>query len=77
MSGESGTTNCCIGSLPPVHCPAHSQHVTPLLCPVSLCLQRRTALHLAAWAGHVDCVKALLAAGADHNADAQDAMNAL
>lgn len=26
--------------------------------------QRRTALHLAAWAGHLDCVKALVAAGA-------------
>ncbi len=40
-------------------------------------LQRRTALHLAAWAGQVDCLKALLAAGANHNADAQDGMNAL
>ena len=40
-------------------------------------LQRRTALHLAAWAGQVDCLKALLAAGADINAAAQDDMNAL
>ena len=40
-------------------------------------LQRRTALHLAAWAGQVDCLKALLAAGANINAAAQDDMNAL
>lgn len=39
--------------------------------------QRRTALHLAAWAGQLECVKALLAAGAEAGAAAQDDMNGL
>lgn len=56
-----------------LRCQPHDLHSLTSRCS----LQRRTALHLAAWAGQVDCLKALLAAGANHNADAQDGMNAL
>lgn len=58
-------------------CSPGSHPCRPAASCVPACLQRRTALHLAAYAGHLEGVKALLAAGAQPGAAAQDDMNAL